>query len=63
MEEEDWLCVEEDLLLDVILDRPSRDYVCDLKKGDVIPTCENLSNLFDYFKAICWNPPRLFRKT
>ena len=30
----------------------SRDYVCGLKKGDVIPTCENLFNLFGYFKTI-----------
>ncbi len=27
----------------------SWDYVCGLKRGDTIPTCDNLSNLFDYF--------------
>jgi hypothetical protein len=30
----------------------SRHYACGLKKGDVIPTCDNLSNLFGYFKAM-----------
>jgi len=30
----------------------SPDYACGLKKGDVIPTCDNLSNLFGYFKAM-----------
>jgi hypothetical protein len=30
----------------------SRDYACDLKRGQVIPTYENLSNLFGYFKAM-----------
>jgi hypothetical protein len=29
-----------------------RDYACGLKRGDVIPTCDNLSNLFGYFKVI-----------
>ncbi len=32
--------------------RASRDYACGLEKGDVIPTCDTLSNLFGYFKAI-----------
>jgi hypothetical protein len=41
------------LTLDVLNGRASRDYACGLKKGDVIPTCENLSNLFGYFKAMC----------
>jgi hypothetical protein len=40
------------LTLDVLNGRASRDYVCGLKKGDVIPTCDTLSNLFDYFKVI-----------
>jgi hypothetical protein len=40
------------LTLDVLNGRVSRDYTCDLKKGDVIPTCDNLSNLFGYFKAM-----------
>jgi hypothetical protein len=31
------------LTLDVLSGRPSRDYVWDLKRGDTIPTCENLS--------------------
>ena len=38
--------------LDVLSGRASRDYACGLIKGDVIPTCENLSNLFGYFKAM-----------
>ena len=25
---------------------------CGLKKGDVIPTCDNLSDLFGYFKTM-----------
>lgn len=40
------------LILDVLSGRASRDYACGLKKGDVIPTCDNLSNLFGYFKAM-----------
>jgi hypothetical protein len=40
------------LTLDVLSGRASRDYACGLKKGDVIPTCDNLSNLFGYFKAM-----------
>ncbi len=40
------------LTLDVLNGRASRDYACGLKKGDVIPTCDTLSNLFGYFKAI-----------
>jgi hypothetical protein len=40
------------LTLDVLSGHTSRDYDCDLKIGDVIPTCDNLSNLFDYFKTI-----------
>jgi hypothetical protein len=40
------------LTLDVLSGRASRDYACGLKRGDVIPTCDNLSNLFGYFKAI-----------
>ena len=38
--------------LDVLSGRASRDYACGLEKGDAIPTCENLSNLFGYFKAM-----------
>ena len=30
------------LTLDVLSGRASRDYACGLKKGDAIPTCENL---------------------
>jgi hypothetical protein len=40
------------LTLDVLSGRASRDYACGLKHGDVIPTCENHSNLFGYFKAM-----------
>jgi hypothetical protein len=40
------------LTLNVLSGRASRDYVCGLKKGQAIPTCENLSNLFCYFKAM-----------
>ncbi len=38
------------LTLDVLSGHSSRDYACGLKKGDDIPTCENLSNLFVFFK-------------
>jgi hypothetical protein len=40
------------LTLDVLSGRASRDYACCLKHGKAIPTCENLSNLFGYFKAM-----------
>jgi hypothetical protein len=40
------------LTLDVLNGRASRDYACGLKRGEPIPTCENLSNLFCYFKAM-----------
>jgi hypothetical protein len=40
------------LTLDVLSGHVSRDYVCGLKTGDVIPTCDNLSTLFVYFKSI-----------
>jgi hypothetical protein len=43
---------DRDLTLDVLSGHTSRDYACDLKKGDVIPTCDNLSNLFGYFKTM-----------
>jgi hypothetical protein len=33
------------LTLDVLSGRASRDYACGLKKGDVIPTCDNLTIL------------------
>ena len=32
------------LTLDVLSGRASRNYACGLKRGDAIPTCENLSN-------------------
>jgi hypothetical protein len=40
------------LTLHVLSGRASRDYACGLKKGQAIATCENLSNLFGYFKAM-----------
>jgi hypothetical protein len=40
------------LTLDVLSGRASRDYVCGLERGDAISTCENLSNVFTYFKGI-----------
>jgi hypothetical protein len=40
------------LTLDVLSGRASRDYACGLKRGDAIPTCDNLSNVFGYFKAM-----------
>jgi hypothetical protein len=40
------------LTFDVLSGRTSRDYVCVLKKGQPIPSYENLANLFDYFKSI-----------
>ena len=40
------------LTLDMISGRVSRDYVCGLKRGDVIPTCNTLTNLYVYFKAM-----------
>jgi len=40
------------LTLDVLNGCESGDYASGLKKGDVIPTCDNLSNLFGYFKAM-----------
>ena len=41
---------DRDLTLDVLSGHASRDYACGLKIGDVIPTCDTLSNLFGYFK-------------
>jgi hypothetical protein len=41
-----------ELTLDVLNGRASRDYACGLKKADVFLTCDNLSNLFGYFKAM-----------
>ncbi len=43
---------DRDLTLDVLSGHASWDYVCGLKIGDVIPTCDNLSNLFCYFKTM-----------
>ncbi len=43
---------DRDLTLDVLSGHASRDYTCGLKTGDVIPTCDNLSTLFGYFKSI-----------
>ena len=40
------------LTLDVLSGHTSRDYACGLKKGDDIPTCEKLSDLFGYFKVM-----------
>jgi hypothetical protein len=40
------------LTLDVLSGHTSRDFACNLKIGDFIPTCDNLSNLFGYFKAM-----------
>jgi hypothetical protein len=40
------------LTLDIISGRASRDYHCDIKKGDTIATRETLSNMFGYFKAM-----------
>ncbi len=40
------------LTLDVLSGRSSRDYVSDLKRGDTIPTRDNLCNLFDYVKTM-----------
>ena len=40
------------LTLDVLNGRASRDYACGFKTGDVIPTCDTLSNLFGYFRAM-----------
>jgi hypothetical protein len=41
----------------------SRDYDCDLKIGDIIPTCDNLSYLFGYFKDMwtCETKLRYFK--
>jgi hypothetical protein len=36
--------------LDMISGRVSRDYSCGFKRGDVIPTVDTPTNLFDYFK-------------
>ena len=40
------------LTLDMISGRASREYACGLKRGDVIPTLDTLSELFGYFKAM-----------
>ena len=40
------------LTSDVLIGRSSRDYACGLKRGYTIFTCENLSNLFGYFKTM-----------
>ena len=40
------------LTLDVLSGRVSRAYACGLKKGDPIPTFENLSNFLGYFKVM-----------
>jgi hypothetical protein len=50
------------LTLDMIRGRPSRDYACDIKEGDVIPTVNTLSHLFGYFKTIrtCHSKLRYF---
>jgi hypothetical protein len=38
------------LTLDVLSGRVSRDYTCDLKEAQAIPTCDNLTNVFDGFQ-------------
>jgi hypothetical protein len=43
---------DRDLTLDVLSGHASRDYARVLKIGDVIPTCDDLSNLFGYFKVM-----------
>ncbi len=40
------------LTIDVLSGRAAGDYDCGLKEGQAIPTCENLSNVFGYFKAV-----------
>jgi hypothetical protein len=42
--------------------RASRDSVCGLKRGDVIPTLDTLSNLFDFFNVMrtCHSKLRYF---
>ena len=40
------------LTLDMISGRASRDYSYGLKRGDVIPTVDTLTNSFGYFKVI-----------
>ena len=40
------------LTLDVLSGRSSREYGCGIRKGQDIPNCETLSNLFGYFKAM-----------
>ena len=41
------------LTLDIISGRASRDYACDIKKGETIATRETLSNMSGYFKDMC----------
>jgi hypothetical protein len=50
------------LTLDMINGRDSRDYACDIKEGDVIPTFKTLSNLFGYLKTMrtCHSKLRYF---
>ena len=43
---------DRDLTVDMISGRVSHDYTCGLKRGDVIPTVDTLTNLFDYFKVM-----------
>ena len=40
------------LALDILSGRASRDYASGFKRGDAIATCETLSNMFGYFKAM-----------
>jgi hypothetical protein len=53
---------DRELTLDVLSGRVSRDYVCDIKKGQVIPNCETLSKLFGFFKSMhtCHGKSRYF---
>ena len=41
------------LTLDILSGRSSYDFVCGLKRGDVITNSETLSNMFGYFKVMC----------
>jgi hypothetical protein len=48
--------------LDMISGRASRDYACDIKEGDVIPTVDTLTSLFGYFidMSTCHSTLRYF---
>jgi hypothetical protein len=50
------------LTLDMISGHSSRDYVGDIKKGDVVSPVDSLTNLFGYFKTMrgCHSKLRYF---